>query len=124
MQCVGSIIVAPLIKRYPTRTVLATAIFTFGLISAILLIVDAGTGGVLRFKTADGKTKYGRKCPLEVYQALADDPDQTGIPTDCSPSTSSLELVTVPLNSSAELSLVILSVEIRPSYVNGNTSGS
>lgn len=50
-QCVGSILIAPLIKRWPTKLVLATAILTFGIMSAILLIVDAGTGG--RFKPSD-----------------------------------------------------------------------
>lgn len=50
-QCVGSILIAPLIKRWPTKAVLATAIMTFGVMSALLLIVDAGTGG--RFKPDD-----------------------------------------------------------------------
>nr|XP_036587187.1 uncharacterized protein CTRU02_02960 [Colletotrichum truncatum]KAF6797918.1 hypothetical protein CTRU02_02960 [Colletotrichum truncatum] len=44
-QCVGSIIIAPLVKRFPTKNVLACAIFIFGLCSAILLILDAATGG-------------------------------------------------------------------------------
>ncbi|KAJ9145207.1 Major facilitator superfamily domain general substrate transporter protein [Coniochaeta hoffmannii] len=47
-QCVGSIIIAPLAKRYRTKNVLATAIFIFGLSSAILMIVDASTGGRLK----------------------------------------------------------------------------
>ncbi|KAL0580558.1 hypothetical protein V5O48_001468 [Marasmius crinis-equi] len=66
MQCVGSIIVAPLIKRYPTRSVLSTAVFVFGFISAILLIVDASTGGVMRFRTEDNTTKYGTWNPKGV----------------------------------------------------------
>lgn len=45
MQCVGSIIIAPLIKQFPTKTVLTGAIMVFGLFTAILLIVDAATGG-------------------------------------------------------------------------------
>jgi hypothetical protein len=44
-QCVGSILIAPLIKRYPTRLVLSTAILVFGLFTTIILIVDAATGG-------------------------------------------------------------------------------
>jgi hypothetical protein len=44
-QCVGSILIAPLIKRFPTRSVLSCAILAFGLLTAILLIVDAATGG-------------------------------------------------------------------------------
>jgi MFS family permease len=43
-QCVGAILIAPLIKRWPTRTVLASAICFFSLMTAILLIVDAATG--------------------------------------------------------------------------------
>ena len=43
-QCVGAILIAPLIKRWPTRSVLAGAIFLFGVMTVILLIVDASTG--------------------------------------------------------------------------------
>ncbi|KAL9120208.1 MAG: hypothetical protein Q9187_003233, partial [Circinaria calcarea] len=42
-QCVGSILIAPLIKRYPTKLVLSVAIFVFGLLTTILLIMDAAT---------------------------------------------------------------------------------
>lgn len=44
-QCVGSILIAPLIKRYPTKTILACAVLIFGLMSSLLLILDAATGG-------------------------------------------------------------------------------
>ncbi|PVH68957.1 hypothetical protein DL98DRAFT_627361 [Cadophora sp. DSE1049] len=44
-QCIGSITIAPLIKAFPTKNVLSTGVFIFGLFSAILLIVDTGTGG-------------------------------------------------------------------------------
>ena len=44
-QCVGSILIAPLIKRFPTKNVLASAILIFGVCSALLLIIDAATGG-------------------------------------------------------------------------------
>ncbi|GME24676.1 Major facilitator superfamily domain general substrate transporter [Neofusicoccum parvum] len=47
-QCVGAILIAPLIKRWPTRLVLSCAIIAFGLLTAILLIVDAATGGRIR----------------------------------------------------------------------------
>lgn len=47
-QCVGSILIAPLIKRFPTKNVLSTAIVVFGLFTAILLIVDAATGGYIK----------------------------------------------------------------------------
>jgi MFS family permease len=44
-QCVGSILIAPLIKRYPTKNVLACAVLIFAFMSSILLILDAATGG-------------------------------------------------------------------------------
>ncbi|KAI7776919.1 major facilitator superfamily domain ral substrate transporter [Diaporthe eres] len=45
MQCVGSIIIAPLIKQFPTKNVLSGAIIVFAIFTAILLIVDAAAGG-------------------------------------------------------------------------------
>lgn len=47
-QCVGSILIAPLIKRFPTKVVLSVAILVFGLLTAILLIADAATGGTVK----------------------------------------------------------------------------
>lgn len=47
-QCVGSILIAPLTKRWPTRTVLSISIFVFAVFSAILMIVDAATGGRIK----------------------------------------------------------------------------
>jgi MFS family permease len=44
-QCIGSILIAPLIKRFRTKNVLSGAVLFFGLMTAILLIVDAATGG-------------------------------------------------------------------------------
>ena len=49
-QCVGAILIAPLIKKFLTRLVLSVAIFVFGLITAILLVVDASTGGRIKPK--------------------------------------------------------------------------
>lgn len=49
-QCVGSILIAPLIKRFPTKAVLSVAIFCFGILTAVLLVVDASTGGRLKPK--------------------------------------------------------------------------
>ena len=43
-QCLGAILIAPLIKRWPVRTVLAMAVIFFGLMTMILLVVDASTG--------------------------------------------------------------------------------
>ncbi|KAG7095681.1 hypothetical protein E1B28_006396 [Marasmius oreades] len=67
MQCVGSIIVAPLIKKYHTRSVLSAAVLIFGMISAILLVVDGATGGTMRFKTANKKTAYGDWNPNGLF---------------------------------------------------------
>ena len=47
-QCVGSILIAPLIKRWPTKSVLSVSLFVFSLLTAILMIVDAATGGRIR----------------------------------------------------------------------------
>jgi hypothetical protein len=43
-QCVGAILIAPLIKKWATRSVLAAAIIVFAIMTTILLIVDAATG--------------------------------------------------------------------------------
>ena len=47
-QCLGSILIAPLSRRWPTRTVLSISIFVFAIFSAILMIVDAATGGHIK----------------------------------------------------------------------------
>lgn len=55
-QCVGAILIAPLIKRFPIRTVLSVAVLTFGVLAAILLIVDAATGGTFKPAGASGNS--------------------------------------------------------------------
>jgi hypothetical protein len=45
MQCVGAIIVSPLLSKYSIRSVLSLAVLCFAFVSMILLIVDARTGG-------------------------------------------------------------------------------
>ncbi|KAI9673419.1 MAG: hypothetical protein M1817_002881 [Caeruleum heppii] len=55
-QCVGSILIAPLIKRFPTKLVLSLAIFVFGMFTAILLVVDATSGG--RIKPANWEKRH------------------------------------------------------------------
>ncbi|KIW86760.1 uncharacterized protein Z519_12673 [Cladophialophora bantiana CBS 173.52] len=47
-QCFGSIIIAPLARRFATKNVLTTASCVFRLFSAILLIVDGSTGGHIK----------------------------------------------------------------------------
>jgi hypothetical protein len=56
-QCIGSILIAPLIRRYHTKNVLTAAILTFGVLSVILLVIDASTGG--RIKPAQWDATHG-----------------------------------------------------------------
>ncbi|KAF8473985.1 major facilitator superfamily domain-containing protein [Kalaharituber pfeilii] len=65
-QCVGSILIAPLIKRFPTRSVLAAAVLTFGLLTALLMIVDASTGGKIK-PAAQEKPHYGTWNPDGLF---------------------------------------------------------
>lgn len=65
MQCVGAILIAPLVKQFPTRTVLSAAVFAFGLMTAILLIVDAATGGHVR--AIGGPVQYGSWNPNAIF---------------------------------------------------------
>lgn len=43
-QCVGAILIAPLVKKWATRSVLTGAIIVFALMTIILLVVDAASG--------------------------------------------------------------------------------
>ncbi|KAF9529928.1 major facilitator superfamily domain-containing protein [Crepidotus variabilis] len=65
-QCVGAILIAPLVKRWPTRTVLATSIFVFALMTTILLIVDGSTGGKIKPSSAS-KPVYGHWNPNLIF---------------------------------------------------------
>ncbi|CAF1118875.1 unnamed protein product [Rotaria sordida] len=47
-QCVGSVLIAPLVRRWPTRTVLSGSIVTFAIFTAILMIIDGATGGHIK----------------------------------------------------------------------------
>lgn len=51
-QCVGAVLVAPLVRRWPTRIVLSAAILVFSAMTTIVLIVDAATGGTFKPKSA------------------------------------------------------------------------
>ncbi|KAH8928269.1 hypothetical protein BT69DRAFT_594705 [Atractiella rhizophila] len=55
-QCVGSILVAPLIRLFPTRTVLASSVVLFAFMAVLLLVIDAATGGKVK---KDGMVRYG-----------------------------------------------------------------
>ncbi|KAG0076444.1 hypothetical protein BGZ93_000824 [Podila epicladia] len=63
-QCVGSIAIAPLIRRFPTKSVLSGAILSFGLLSALIVIIDVATGGQI----PDGKVqRYGNWNSLILF---------------------------------------------------------
>ncbi|CAF1105232.1 unnamed protein product [Rotaria sordida] len=47
-QCVGSVLIAPLVRRWPTRTVLSISIVAFAIFTAILMIIDGATGGHIK----------------------------------------------------------------------------
>jgi hypothetical protein len=66
-QGFGSIIISPLIKRLPARVLLSSAVIVFAVVSAMILIVDAATGGTLKFKTTDNITHYGTWNPNGEY---------------------------------------------------------
>ncbi|CAD6940075.1 unnamed protein product [Tilletia controversa] len=70
-QGIGSILISPLIKRYPTRSVLSLAVLGFAIISAILLITDAATGGQPRTMRTDGKDFYGKYDPNLMFPIFA-----------------------------------------------------
>lgn len=47
-QCIGAILVAPLEKRLATKMIMICAMLAFGLLAAILLVVERTTGGVIK----------------------------------------------------------------------------
>ncbi|KAF9117137.1 hypothetical protein BGX27_003599 [Mortierella sp. AM989] len=63
-QCVGSIAIAPLIKRFPTRSVLACSVAIFGLLSSIIIIIDVSTGGKIPL---DKKPRFGQWDPVLLF---------------------------------------------------------
>eukprot|EP00128_Syssomonas_multiformis_P011615 Colp12_sorted_trinity150504_noHs@16414 len=57
MQCVGSILVAPVVRWFSTKGVLSTSIWLFAIVSALIPIVNAATGGLL--PTNEDNQNYG-----------------------------------------------------------------
>ncbi|CAF4198182.1 unnamed protein product [Rotaria sordida] len=47
-QCIGSILIAPIIKHWQTRIALSISIFFFALCTGLLMIIDAVTGGKIK----------------------------------------------------------------------------
>ncbi|KAJ3053958.1 hypothetical protein HK097_002977 [Rhizophlyctis rosea] len=58
-QCIGSIIVAPLVRHFHTKTVLSVAVITFALISSLGMIIEAATGGKVPQQRVTGKALAG-----------------------------------------------------------------
>ncbi|KAI8229108.1 hypothetical protein K4K53_005658 [Colletotrichum sp. SAR 10_77] len=73
-QCVGSILIGPLIKHYKTKNVLSAAILLFGLMTAILLILDAATGGTFI------PSEYRKNHPEDYWPYYGNYPNDTIIP--------------------------------------------
>ena len=57
-QCIGSILIGPLVKRWRTQTVLAVTIFIFGLSTGIFMIVDVSSGGYIKPKDFRARNNY------------------------------------------------------------------
>jgi MFS family permease len=49
-QCIGSILIGPLIKRWQTQVVLSATIFIFALSTTVFMIIDSATGGYIKPK--------------------------------------------------------------------------
>ena len=56
-QCVGAILISPLIKHWPTRMVLSVGVFIFAIFTAILIILDSATGGYIKPKSFNSTNK-------------------------------------------------------------------
>ncbi|KAJ3296460.1 hypothetical protein HK104_001599 [Borealophlyctis nickersoniae] len=66
-QCIGSIAVAPLVRRFHTRSVLAVAVFVFALISSVGMIVEGVAGGrIIDGNVIDGKWDSRGVIPMFV----------------------------------------------------------
>jgi MFS family permease len=76
-QCVGSILIAPLVKRYPTKNVLTVAVLIFGIFSALLLIIDAATGGTF------APAKFRKHHPEDDFSYYGDYNTDGMIPIYC-----------------------------------------
>lgn len=63
-HCVGAI--APFIMRFPMRTVLSVSVLFFSLMTTVLLVVDAATGGKMR-GSASSPTHYGSWNPNAIF---------------------------------------------------------
>jgi MFS family permease len=69
-QCLGSILISPLIKRWSTRLVLSISVLIFAFSTTILMIIDAATGGKIKpsnfHPTSENDYSYYGKYPTDV----------------------------------------------------------
>lgn len=65
-QGIGSIAIAPLVKRMPIKVILSGAILTFAVISSAIMIIDSATGGKPKFTTLNKQTLYGNWKPEAI----------------------------------------------------------
>ncbi len=71
MQCVGSVLVAPLMKQFSTPTILSGAICCFALLIMISVVLEFVTGGRLPF--SGSAIQQGKMTPaLSFERKLAD----------------------------------------------------
>ncbi|KAG0345283.1 hypothetical protein BG004_003819 [Podila humilis] len=69
-QCVGSIAIAPLIRRFPTKSVLSGSILCFGLFSALIMIIDASTGGSTPLNGVQRKGDWNSLLLFPIYSVI------------------------------------------------------
>ena len=67
-QCLGAILVAPLIQHFPVRTILSLSIFAFASLTGFLIVLDSATGGEMKPKGFNDTgvqafSYYGRYSP-------------------------------------------------------------
>ncbi len=65
-QCIGCIVVAPLIRRWDTSKVLALSILSFAIVIALIPIIEASTGGTIPPANAKPITAPGASAPTLV----------------------------------------------------------
>ncbi|KAJ3163404.1 hypothetical protein HDU88_006355 [Geranomyces variabilis] len=70
-QCIGSILIAPLVKRFPTRTVLAAAVAVFSVVASLGMIIEVATGGKTPQQSSTGKAIAGDWNPRIIIGIFA-----------------------------------------------------
>ncbi|KAJ3412482.1 hypothetical protein HDV05_000684 [Chytridiales sp. JEL 0842] len=69
-QCIGSLLVAPLVRRMYAGRLLSTSILLFGLVIVFIPILEGATGGKINYTTTNGskiKENWGNWSPYLVF---------------------------------------------------------